>query len=292
MAVYAGFEYPECYVEDALLTERSNLASTVPLNEAYPPPSTPPLGNADGARVEDCVAKEQTAVFERTHKDALTMLPSFAYDIVRQRLNKVLDAAIKEAWDARRYDHLEYYSQWLLLREYHPKWLRKTRIPANTGRGWNLLNGGSYVMDVIAEIQDPSLADRGLVYLPCFVCEYTMANSNSTYNCFVSGIDSSLVAVVDPKPSWVAGSLFGLFMGGLIGSLGGCLGVPLGILGTTFGGALGALVGLRRSTDNHRQEYIAKTRRGGRKWRQRVREDRFAEEDSKYLQGIRRGEYI
>eukprot|EP00945_MAST-04E_sp_MAST-4E-sp1_P008727 g8727.t1 len=293
MAVYAGFEYPASYVEDALLTDGRSVASPLPLDAADAPPSTRPLDD-DAALVQSCIAKARSAVFERTHRSAFAMLPSFAYELVRQRLNTVVDVAIRKAWDARRYDHLEFYSQWVLgpLRD-HPKWLQSIRVPAKTGRGWNLLTGGSYVTDVVAEIQNPSLADHGVVYLPCFVCEYTMANSTGPYNCFVSGIDSSLVAVVSPKPSRGTETLSGLLVGGPIGVLVGYIGLPLGsdllfvgvlaggALGTTFGGALGTLFGRWLCPRYHRQEYIAKTRREGQierhqKWmKNQVKEEAF-----------------
>ena len=69
MAVYAGFEYPASYVEDALLTDGRSVASPLPLDAADAPPSTRPLDDdADDALVQSCIAKARSAVFERTHR--------------------------------------------------------------------------------------------------------------------------------------------------------------------------------------------------------------------------------
>ena len=126
--VYAGFDYPPWYVEEALLTG-GGAASGMPLSAANAPPTT---------RV-----------------GAFAMNPAFAYDLVHARLGAVAHAAATTAFLAKS--------------EVHRK-AHEIRVE-----------------DVKHELHLPSLADGGVLLMPCFVCEYTF--DGEPYRCFVSGIN-------------------------------------------------------------------------------------------------------
>ena len=127
--VYAGFDYPPWYVEEALLTGGGE-ASGIPLSAANAPPTT---------RV-----------------GAFAMNPAFAYDLVHVRLGEVADAAATTAFLAKSAEERP--------NAHHV-----------------------HVEDVKHELHLPSLADGGVLLMPCFVCEYTF--DGEPYRCFVSGIN-------------------------------------------------------------------------------------------------------
>jgi len=183
--VYAGFDYPPWYVEEALLTGGGE-ASGVPLSATYAPPTT---------RV-----------------GAFAMNPAFAYDLVHARLGAVAHAAATTAFLAKSEVHRKAYE------------IR--------------------VEDVEDELHLPSLADGGVLLMPCFVCEYTF--DGEPYTCFVSGINGQLIGMTHPRR---ATSFLYRTIGGSIGLLiGAC--APLDIyfqgwvLGTPVAQAVvGAVVG-------------------------------------------------
>ena len=187
--VYAGFDYPPWYVEEALLTGGGE-ASGMPLSAANAPPTT---------RV-----------------GAFAMNPAFAYDLVHARLGEVADAAATTAFLAKS--------------EVHRK-AHEVRVE-----------------DVKHELHLPSLADGGVLLMPCFVCEYTF--DGKPYSCFVSGINGQLIGMTHPRR---ATSFLYRTIGGSIGLLiGAC--APLDIyfqgwvLGTpvaqaVVGAVAGTLIG-------------------------------------------------
>ena len=187
--VYAGFDYPPWYVEEALLTGGGE-ASGMPLSAAYAPPTT---------RV-----------------GAFAMNPAFAYDLVHARLGAVAEAAATTAFLAKSEVHRKAYE------------IR--------------------VEDMKHELHLPSLADGGVLLMPCFVCEYTF--DGEPYTCFVSGINGQLIGMTHPRR---ATSFMYRTIGGSIGLLiGAC--APLDIyfqgwvLGTpvaqaVVGAVAGTLIG-------------------------------------------------
>jgi len=183
--VYAGFDYPPWYVEEALLTGGGE-ASGIPLSAANAPPTT--------------------------REGAFAMNPAFAYDLVHARLGAVADAAATTAFLAKS--------------EVHRK-AHEVRVE-----------------DVKHELHLPSLADGGVLLMPCFVCKYTF--DGEPYRCFVSGINGQLIGMTHPRR---ATSFLYRTIGGSIGLLIGACG-PLDlyfqgwVLGTPVAQAVvGAVVG-------------------------------------------------
>ena len=185
--VYAGFDYPPWYVEEALLTGGGK-ASGMPLSAAYAPPTT---------RV-----------------GAFAMNPAFAYDLVHARLGAVAEAAATTAFLAKSEVHRKAYE------------IR--------------------VEDMKHELHLPSLADGGVLLMPCFVCEYTF--DGEPYTCFVSGINGQLIGMTHPRR---ATSFLYRTIGGSIGLLIGACG-PLDLMfrGSTpvlaqavVGAVVGTLIG-------------------------------------------------
>ena len=185
--VYAGFDHPPWYVEEALLTGGGE-ASGMPLSAANAPATT---------RVGD-----------------FAMNPAFAYDLVHARLGEVAHAAAT--------------TEFLAKSEVHRK-AHEIRVE-----------------DVKHELHLPSLADGGVLLMPCFVCEYTF--DGEPYSCFVSGINGQLIGMTHPRR---ATSFLYRTIGGSIGLLIGACG-PLDLMfrGSTpvlaqavVGAVVGTLIG-------------------------------------------------
>ena len=148
-----------------------------------------------------------------TRVGAFAMNPAFAYDLVHVRLGEVADAAATTAFLAKSAEERP--------NAHHV-----------------------HVEDVKHELHLPSLADGGILLMPCFVCEYTF--DGEPYRCFVSGINGQLIGMTHPRR---ATSFLYRTVGGSIGLLIGACG-PLDlyfhgwVLGTPVAQAVvGAVVG-------------------------------------------------
>ena len=146
-----------------------------------------------------------------TRVGAFAMNPAFAYDLVHVRLGAVADAAATTAFLAKSAED------------------------------------DVRVEDVKHELHLPSLADGGVLLMPCFVCEYTF--DGEPYSCFVSGINGQLIGMTHTVQSFLyrtIGGSIGLLIGACVVPYWGSLNIWLhgGVLGTPVAQAVvGAVVG-------------------------------------------------
>lgn len=189
LSVYAGFEHPARYVEEALLTG----GAAVPLDAADAPPTT--------------------------KVGAFAMKPSFAYGLVQERLKTTAQEAALWALRTGQFDRLAFRQRGLLGGDTMWSTMGGDRlwssdiIPAN-------LWGGHYrsrIEDLKCELYPAGLAERGVVLRPCFVCEYT--HDSKPYVCWVNGVNGQLVGMTHPRSdAMINGGGFGLLlalMGGM-----------------------------------------------------------------------------
>ena len=54
-----------------------------------------------------------------------------------------------------------------------------------------MIDTNTKIEDLKLELRPPSLADRGVVLLPCFVCKYTH-NNVAGYECYISGVNGNV----------------------------------------------------------------------------------------------------
>ena len=133
MAVYAAFEFPTWYVEEALLTGG---------------------GEVGAVRIDDAKAPPGTFVGD------FEMHPMYAYEQVLEKLRPMLEM---EA-------------------------LKACRGPEGKQRWANR------IVNLVYKLSPGELAERGVVLLPCYVCEYT--HQDKEYRCFISGINGQVRALL------------------------------------------------------------------------------------------------
>ena len=105
-----------------------------------------------------------------THVGYFEMHPSFAYAKVlleREALRRHAEAAAMATFRSHRSDDKD---EWLVQ------------------------IGALQIQDLTYELRPRSLADRGVVLLPCFVCKYTH-NNVAGYECYISGVNGNLAGL-------------------------------------------------------------------------------------------------
>ena len=95
------------------------------------------------------------------------------------------------------------YAKVLLEREALRRRAESAAMTTLSHRGL-VIDTNTKIEDLKLELRPPSLADRGVVLLPCFVCKYTH-NNVAGYECYISGINANVGGLETHPP----GSLFG-----------------------------------------------------------------------------------
>ena len=215
-AIYAGFEYRAKFVSGAVLPgiSESVLSRAVRLNDAFAP--------------------------ESIGVEAFAMKPSFAFDKALKHTREFAEAEARRTLGSDECRRMKYTRRTMRHSLFDVFLGSDVACPAED---WTQPSR-SYIEDVRYNVEGARLHERGVIFLPVWVVEYTFGGT--PYRCFISGLDG--------HASGLTHLLTGdaIFQGGVYGAVGGLLGAglfkmpPLIPAGVVFGVAVGYLTALSR----------------------------------------------